>query len=210
MRQTISGMVAAVAVMMTAGAAPAMACGGGLFQSSCSPCAYSAPCAPAYVAPIATGCGTGCGGYGYGYGGYTGYAHQQLADPEQQYYYVNQGPTYTGPDSFAPEPVYREGSVSGYRGYRHRSLRYGYRSDRYVGEAPVYRPHRHFRPYRGYSDYRYSARPSVRYGYAPRHSFAPRYRLPPRVYGGHHSMRYGAPMMPRHYGRHDRVLRRYY
>ena len=49
MRQTISGMVAAVAVMMTAGTAPAMACGGGLFQSSCSPCAYSAPCAPAPV-----------------------------------------------------------------------------------------------------------------------------------------------------------------
>jgi hypothetical protein len=204
MRQTISGMVAAIAVMMTAGAAPAMACGGGLFQGSCS---------PVYVAPIATGCNTGCGsygGYGYGYGGYTGYAHQQLADPEQQYYYVNQGPTYNGPDSFAPEPVYREDSVSGYRGYRHRSLRYGYRSDRYVDEAPVYRPHRHFRPYRGYSDYRYSARPSVRYGYAPRHSFAPRYRLPPRVYGGHHSMRYGAPMMPRHYGHRDRVLRRYY
>jgi hypothetical protein len=205
MRQTISGMVAAIAVMMTAGAAPAMACGGGLFQGSCSPCGYSAPCAPVYVPPVATGCDSGCGGYG-GYG----YSHQRLADPEQQYYYVNQGPTYTGPGSFAPEPVYREDSVSGYRGYRHRSLRYGYRSDRFVDEAPVYRPHRHFRPYRGYSDYRYSARPSVRYGYAPRHSFAPRYRLPPRVYGGHHSMRYGAPMMPRHYGHRDRVLRRYY
>jgi hypothetical protein len=207
MRQTISGMVAAVAVMMTAGAAPAMACGGGLFQGSCSPCGYSS-CAPApvYVAPVATGCDTGCGGYGYG-----GYAHQRLADPEQQYYYVNQGPTYTGPGSFAPEPSYREDSVSSYSGYRHRSYRYGYRSSRYVDEAPaVYRPHRHFRPYRGYSDYRYSARPSVRYGYAPRHSYAPRYRLPPRVYGGHHSMRYGAPMMPRDYGHRERVLRRYY
>ena len=53
MRQTISGLVAAVAVMMTAGAAPAMACGGGLF-TSCSPCAYVAPCAPpVYVAPVA-------------------------------------------------------------------------------------------------------------------------------------------------------------
>ena len=37
MRQTISGLVAAIAVM-TASAAPAMACGGGLFSGSCSPC----------------------------------------------------------------------------------------------------------------------------------------------------------------------------
>src|SRR4051794_7683246 len=116
MRQTISGMIAAVAVMMTAGAAPAMACGGGLFRSSCSPCAYTAPCAPVYVAPIATGCDTGCGGW----------ARERLPDPEQQYYYANQGPTYTGPGNYAPEPVYREDSVSGYTGYRHRSLRYGY------------------------------------------------------------------------------------
>src|ERR1700712_626104 len=101
MRQTISGMVAAIAVMMTAGAAPAMACGGGLFQSSSLPCGYSAPCAPVYAPPVATGCDSGCGGYGYG-----GYTHQRLADPEQQYYYVNQGPTYTGPGSFAPEPSY--------------------------------------------------------------------------------------------------------
>ena len=49
MRQTISGLVAAIAVM-TAGAAPAMACGG-LFQGSCSPCGqYVSPCAQTYVA----------------------------------------------------------------------------------------------------------------------------------------------------------------
>src|SRR3954454_10468194 len=102
MRQTISGMVAAVAVMMAAGAAPAMACGGGgLFQSYASPCG-----APAYVAPIASysDCNTGCGGW----------AHERLPDPEQQYYYVNQGPTYTGPGNWAPEPVYQEDGVSGY------------------------------------------------------------------------------------------------
>ena len=81
MRQTISGLVAAFAVM-TAGAAPAMACGGGLFQG-CSPCgqAYVEPCAQpqfyvqpqAYVAPapVYSGCNTGCGGWGY----------ERLADP---------------------------------------------------------------------------------------------------------------------------------
>ena len=28
--------------------------------------------------------------------------HERLAAPEQQYYYVNQGPTYTGPGNLAP------------------------------------------------------------------------------------------------------------
>ena len=110
MRQTISGLVAAVAVM-TASAVPAMACGGGLFDSSCSPCgqAYGSPCAQTY-APIVTysGCNTGCGGW----------AFERLSDPVQQYYYVNQGPTYTGPGNWAPVPTYREGGVSGYYGHR--------------------------------------------------------------------------------------------
>ena len=100
MRQLISGMVAAVAVMA---ASPAMAwCGG---YSSCSPCGYSS-CGTAYAAPFVSysygygyGCGTGCGGW----------ATQRLADPQQQYYYVNQGPTYTGPGSWAPVPTYSEG-----------------------------------------------------------------------------------------------------
>ena len=59
MRQMISGLVAAAAVM-TVSAAPASACGGlGLF-SSCSPCGGS----------LFT---SSCGGYGggYGYGGYS-------------------------------------------------------------------------------------------------------------------------------------------
>jgi hypothetical protein len=182
MRQTISGLVAAIAVMS---AAPAMACGGGLFDSSCSPCAqsYVGACAPpVYVAPVATysGCNTGCGGW----------ARERLPDPEQQYYYVNQGPTYTGPGNWAPRPTYREGYVSGYRNYAYNG---------------GYRAHRHFR------DYGYSVRPSVRYGYAARHSYAPRYSLPPRAYGGHYSMRYGARVgAPHRYGHHERVLRRYY
>src|SRR4051812_2240399 len=65
MRKTIAGLVAAVGVMLTVGAAPASACGGGgLFQSSCSPCGYTA-CAPVYVAPVYSGCNTGCGDSGY-------------------------------------------------------------------------------------------------------------------------------------------------
>jgi hypothetical protein len=106
MRQTISGLVAAVAVM-TAGAAPALACG----FTSCSPYAR---------------------GYGYGW------AYERMAEPDTQYspttsyspptqyYYVNQGPTYSGPGMFAPEPTYQEQAVSyqraPYYGYhRHHS-----------------------------------------------------------------------------------------
>ena len=107
MRQTISGLVAAIAVV-AASAAPAMACGGGLFGSPCSPCgqAYVSPCAQGY------------------------WAHERLPDPVQQYhhvshrvqqyYYVNQGPTYTGPGNFAPYPSYQEGAVSySYRARAH-------------------------------------------------------------------------------------------
>ncbi len=67
MRQTISGLVAAIAVV-TASAAPAMACG--LF-GPCSPCAagYVGPCAQTYVPA------------------YTYYdRYERLADPVQQYH----------------------------------------------------------------------------------------------------------------------------
>jgi hypothetical protein len=109
MRQTISGLVAAIAVMT---AAPAYACGG-LFGGGCSPCGYVGPC-----------------GAGY---------YERLPDPEvqyhttpaalPQYYYVEQGPTYTGPGNFAPYRVYREEGISGWRGHhyrRHYAYRYGY------------------------------------------------------------------------------------
>ncbi|KWV51386.1 hypothetical protein AS156_12425 [Bradyrhizobium macuxiense] len=137
----ITGMIAAVAVMA---AAPAMACG-------FTPCGYSAP--------VVTY------GYGYGYsgcnpcGGYAGWgAAERLPDPDaiypgaaQQYYYVNQGPTYTGPGDWAPRPYYREGYGRPYYGYRH----YGHRAYHH------YRPWYH-RPHYGYG-----------YGYAPRHAYAP-------------------------------------
>jgi hypothetical protein len=183
MRQTISGLVAAIAVL-TVSAVPALACGGlfqgGLFQGGCSPCgqAYVEPCAQPQVyvpppAPVYSGCNTGCGS-----------SYERLPDPDRQYstaepvhqyYYANQGPTYSGPGNFAPYPAYEEG---GYSAYRHHPHHYGY--------APSH----------GY-----------RYGYA-HHGYAPHFYGAPR-----HSMRYGAPMgMPRAYGHremHEHGMRRY-
>jgi hypothetical protein len=168
MRQMMSGLVAAAAVM-AAGAAPAMACG---FD----------PCAP--VAPVFSGCNT-CGGWGYGYGYGAGF--ERLAEPTSQYYYVNQGPTYTGPGAFAPYPTYREDAVVNY-GPRHYGYGAGYGYGAAVA-APAYpyyhRPH--YRPYR--------------YGYGPRYGYLPRVHYGPR-YGYAH--RYA----PYRYG--HRALRRYY
>jgi hypothetical protein len=182
MRQTISGLVTALAVV-TASAAPALACGGGLF-GGCSPCgaAYVSPCAqtyaPVYVpAYTYSGCNTGCGGWGY----------DRLADPvtqyhaspsHHQYYYVNQGPTFTGPGAFAPYPTYQDAAVSGWAyGNRYADTQY-YDGAGLEGPAVYgYRAHP-----RSYGGYRYSVRPGVRYGYAPR----------------------------LHYGYRERALRRYY
>ena len=102
MRHLIKGLVAAVALMA---AAPAMACG------------YSACAQPqVYAAPVAAyGCNS------------CGWVRERLPDPEQQYYYVNQGPTYTGPGNLAPYRVYREGTISGY-GYGYNRP---YRAHRY-------------------------------------------------------------------------------
>ena len=122
MRQMISGAVAALAVI-AAGVAPAKAC------DTCSPCGYVSPCGGAYVQPY------------YGYAGYAGF--ERLPNPEvqyhnpvapPQYYYVEQGPTYTGPGDFAPRRVYREEGIYGWgyhphHAYRHHHhwYRYGYR-----------------------------------------------------------------------------------
>jgi hypothetical protein len=111
MRQTvyglaISGLVAAIAIM-AGGAAPA---------SACERQVYAGPCAQVY-------------GPAYGYFGcYSGCSvHERLPDPElqyhsvsrrPQYYYVNQGPTYTGPGDFAPYPTYQEAAVYGWDSYR--------------------------------------------------------------------------------------------
>jgi hypothetical protein len=117
MRQILKGLIAAIAITV---AAPAMACG------------YSPCVAPVYAAPVAygyAGCGA-CGGWAWG-------VRERLPDPEQQYYYVNQGPTYTGPGNWAPVRVYREGRVSGY-GYGYNRPHYGYRVHRYSHAGRYY------------------------------------------------------------------------
>jgi hypothetical protein len=193
MRQMISGLVAAIAVM-AASAVPAMACGG-LFDGGCSPCGYVSPCAQTYV-PTYSGCNTGCGGWGY---------RERLPDPVQQYgavaagspqyYYVDQGPTYTGPGNFAPYPTYQEGAVSDWGTYRHHPYRYGYDGAPNV-EGPAiyrYRAHPRFHRWHEHMGYRYSMRPSIRYGYAPhRYGYASQH-----VY------------VPHHYGYREHGLRRY-
>jgi hypothetical protein len=118
MRQMMAGLVAAVAVLA---AAPAMACG------------YAACVAPqVHVAPVAP----------YGYSACNpcvGWTRERLPDPEQQYYYVNQGPTYTGPGNFAPPPVYREGSVSGYGHGYHRPYHHGHAARYHRGQRVLSR-----------------------------------------------------------------------
>jgi hypothetical protein len=208
MRHTITGLVAgAVLAAVTAGATPASACevlnpcGGGLFQSGYN-YNYGPRAAYGYngyagCGVVAGGCGvvaTGCGAVTTGCGGY---ATERLPDPTgPQYYYVNQGPTYTGPGNYAPAPVYQERTVTGWQGYEE--------------EAPaVYTvPRRHYRPYRAgpsyhygyrpaYRHYGYRARPVVRYGYAPRfygprHSYmhGPRVRYAPQIGTRGYPLRY--------------------
>ncbi|HLZ02701.1 MAG TPA: hypothetical protein VKR55_11195 [Bradyrhizobium sp.] len=158
MRHTIKGLVAAFAVM-TAGAAPAMACG-------YSPCASYAPVygysyAPAYAYTPSYGYmySSGCGVCG------NTWAYDRLAEPTTQYYYVNQGPTYSGPGAFAPAPAYQEDALPyaaptyGY-GYRHyyrphyHRYHYGYR----YGYMPRRYAYRHYWGHQGY----YYGRPLVR------------------------------------------------
>ncbi|MGA7809574.1 hypothetical protein [Bradyrhizobium sp.] len=130
MRQTISGLVTAFAVTI-AGAAPALACG----YAACAPCGeagYVSPCAQSYVPAYTTGCATGCRGFVY----------ERMSDPDTQYYYVNQGPTYTGPGMLAPYPAYREDAVPVWRRSRHDSYHEGYH----------WHHHYHFIPRQGYYD----------------------------------------------------------
>jgi len=141
MRQTISGLFAAFAVLF-AGAAPAMACG----YSNCSPCGYASTCAQTYYAPVfaaptyahaTTGCNT-CG---------TGWGYEHLAEPESQYYYVNQGPTFTGPGAYAPYPVYHGTAAIGWAGYERAPSYYGgYERPAYYG----YRWHHHYHAWHHY------------------------------------------------------------
>jgi hypothetical protein len=118
MRQTLTGIVTAIG-LMTAGAAPAMACGyGGCCGGYFSPCAPTYGYAPAYTYGY---------GYGYGCGSCGGWAYERLAEPTTQYYYVNQGPTYTGPGAFAPYPTYQEDALPYYPPQRYYPWRHTYR-----------------------------------------------------------------------------------
>lgn len=157
MRQTMKGFVAAFAVM-TAGAAPAAACGFGGCCAVVSPCESYAPVysytpyAPAYT--YSYGCG-GCG---------AGWTYARLAEPTTQYYYVNQGPTYSGPGSFAPYPAYEESALPNHYAYG-----YGYHYGYSLGHGPWHH--------------------SYRYGYAPRHYAYRHHWGHEGYYGGHPVLR---------------------
>jgi hypothetical protein len=110
MRKTMTALAAVLAVV-AAGAAPAMACGSEVY----GPCAEGQ-----YVRHI--------------------FAFEHLPDPSgprsdvgPRYYYVNQGPTFTGPGAYAPLPTYQERAVNGWYGYEH-GYYYGYNGGPY-GDA---------------------------------------------------------------------------
>lgn len=197
MRKMILKLAAAVAVV-TASAAPALACGGGLFTSGgCSPCgqAYVSPCAQSYGA-----------GYGYGYGYAGAAAYERLPEPVHQYYYANQGPTFSGPGMFAPYPTYQETAISGPGGYYRPNYGYydggpyGNATNHYSYAQPAYRgPAIYSYGPRLRASYRYGVRPH-RYGYGPRYGYRHRHFAGPRMmyaprhgegyrHGYHHSMR---------------------
>lgn len=211
MRQAITGLAAALAVI-AASAAPAMACGGEVYYAS--------------------GCSRGLftsGVFGSGYGYNESYGYERLPDPSPvyygrtygpQYYYVNQGPTYSGPANFAPAPTYQERAVNGWRGYD-RGYYYGYSGGPYgnatshyydgmpAAQGPVvyrysgYRAHRHSMRY-GYRAARYGYGHGMR-AVLPRHGYAPRF-YGPRV-GMHgprmtHMPRYAGPTIRRGYKPH--------
>jgi hypothetical protein len=57
----------------------------------------------------------------------------------QQYYYVNQGPTFTGPGNWAPAPTYQEGGVWGRDTYFHHRHYYGYYHHQFYAHHYGYR-----------------------------------------------------------------------
>jgi hypothetical protein len=153
MRQMIKGLLAALAVT-TAGVAPAAACGWG---SGCCNTGYVSPCAQTY-APTYSYSSGGCGTCG------TSWGYERLAEPETQYYYVNQGPTYSGPGAFAPRGEYQEEAlpVYGYGhhyGYRHHGYGYGYGQRNYgYGYGWHHRPYHHHWQQYGYAPHHYGHR----------------------------------------------------
>jgi len=169
MRQTIAGLIAAVAFAATMATAPAQAC------------AVTDPCGNyGYYA-------YGHHGHGYGYG-----VRERLPDPATQYYWVNQGPTFTGPGNFAPVTTYQERAVTGSR-YYGRAYRYGYdggpygnaTNHYYDGASAVQGP--------AVTSYRFARRHYHR-GYHHMHHRS--YRAAPRYY---HARHYGHRVKPLRY-----------
>lgn len=126
MRQMIAGLIAGVAFAATmATAAPAQAC------------AVTDPCGNYGYYAYNHGCGYGACG-----------VRQRLPNPAgPQYYWVNQGPTYTGPGNFAPVPTYQERAVIGsrYYGRPYRHYHRGYhRAYHRAHGVRHYHAHRHY------------------------------------------------------------------
>ena len=164
MRQMISGVVAAVAVV-AASTAPAMACGGLFTGVGCSPCWAYSPCA--------------------------GYAAYERLPAPTQYFYVNQGPTFSGPGNFAPVPTYQEAAVSGWGAYRHHPYYYPYDGGRYAHAmhhyydgAPVTGPVVY--SYRWHHAHRHG----LRYGHAS-HRHGHVQGTPHHRHGHHHPVAHG-------------------
>jgi hypothetical protein len=157
MRHMIKGLVAAFAVT-TAGVAPAMACG---FGGCCDPCGGTTYAQPAYTyapaptyAPAYTGCGA-CGGGGWG-------TYERLAEPTTQYYYVNQGPTYTGPGQFAPYPTYEEDALPVYNYGHHWHHYHSWHHAYQYGYTPHHYGYGHHYAYQGHYGHYYYGHPLIR------------------------------------------------
>lgn len=169
MRQMISGMVAAAAIV-AASAAPAMACGG-VFAGGCAPCLSYGLCASGY------------------YPGYYGFAGYERLPSPTQYFYVNQGPVFSGPGNFAPVPTYQESAVAGWNAYS-RPYFYPYDGGRYAHAMHHYYDGA---PVTGPVVYSYRWNRNRHYGHASRHGH--RAALPRVIYGSehhHHDHRHSA------------------
>jgi hypothetical protein len=166
MRKTIAGLIAGAAFAATMATAPAQAC------VVTDPCGY---------------------GYGHGYHRHYGYAvRERLPDPAgPQYYWVNQGPTFTGPGNFAPVPTYQERAVIGSR-YYGRPYRYGYNGGPYGNATSHYYDGARVQGPAVYS-YRFGRRyhQHHRMHFRP-HRVAPKYYYTQRSHG--HSMAHGPRM----------------
>jgi hypothetical protein len=196
MRKTMMGLAVAFAAAVSA--APASACG----YSSC----YNSGWNSGYSGGLFGNFGlSGCNPCGSSFATPWQYGHLPYAQPyatSSQYYWVNQGPTYSGPGMFAPAPYYQANTVSGYDPTSY--------SDGYYDGAPAtsYAPTGYeqtdpgYQPYYGRPFVRPFVAPRYRYGYGV-HRYG--YRYGGYRYGG---FRYGSA--PRYrYGRYGHVAPRY-